>query len=115
MEVICVSFTDKKLAQTILNNTVSAIVTPGAGAKNYLTQIYLTNNSLTIEGYVTIYAYGATKSNMLFPKIKIEPEGHISLLETGETIPLLTIDESLYAKADIANNVVITVIGSEVV
>ncbi len=108
-------FTAKKLAQTALTESVSVIVTPNAGVKNYLTQIYLTNNSLTTEGYVTIYAYGTVKSNILFPKIKIEPEGHTSLLETGETIPLLTIDESLYAKADIANNVVITVIGSEVV
>ena len=108
-------FTAKKLAQDTLTESVSAIVTPAAGVKNYLIQIYLTNNSLTEEGYVTIYAYGTDKNNVLFPKIEIEPEGHISLLETGETIPLLTVNESLYAKADSANNVVITVIGSEVV
>lgn len=103
-----------KLNQLTINNELTAITVPKTGSKRVVSQICISNVSRSTDSYVTIYAYGNTSNNIIFPKVKVASESHICILEDNFVLPLID-DEALYAKTDSSNKVLITVFGTEVV
>ena len=101
----------KKLAQTALSDTASAIVTPATGSKVYVTSFRLINTG-SVDRKVTLYAHGNTTNNtVLIATIKaqgayIETKNEAQIVLDGDT-------DILYAKQDAGADVIFTLYGTE--
>lgn len=107
MAVLC-----KKLAQSQLTTTPTAIVTSATGVTTQISSIYLANTNTSAARNLTLLAHGSVlASNALIPKLEIAANGS-QLIQLANSPIILEPEQSLYAYVDSGSaEVVATVYG----
>lgn len=107
---MAVTRTPKKLAQTALNTSSTAVYTTPASTKTQVTEIYLANTNTTTARTVTLYAHGTADANRIVVAYEIAAKGTV-ILEDKKI--LLSATEVLAAKQDTGTDVILTAYGVE--
>jgi hypothetical protein len=102
--------TPKKLAQTTLGTTVTAIYTAPGNMRTQVIEIWIDNQNSTTQRLIDIHAHGTVLTNRLAHKIPVAADTNRTL---SDNKIVLGAGEVLAMKQDTGTDVVVTVYGYE--
>ena len=102
--------TPKKLAQTTLSTSMTAVYTAPSGTVTQITEIWVSNTNTTSARKISIAAHGTATANVLIPVQEIAENGYATF---SDSKIVLAAGEVLAGKVDTGTDVNITVYGIE--
>jgi hypothetical protein len=100
----------KKLAQSALSTSASAIYTAPVLTTGFVAEIWIANTNASTARIVTIYTHGTAAGNTIVPGLSIPASDFRNI---GDIKVVLAAGESLAAKQDTGTDVIITIYGVE--
>lgn len=105
--------TPKKIGQTALATTNTAIVTGVTAGRTQITNLWLTNTNTTTIRRVKLMAHGTTVTNTLVYEIEIPAKGTKIFTKDELAIVLTGNTDILYGSQDVGTDVIATAYGIE--